>query len=501
MSVFPHSSAQRNLRILLIEDNQDDRDLILLHLEHSSLEFEWICVTTAEELSTALSRYPWDVVISDHRLPGFSSGEALAMVGRVDPPPPFILVSGHIGEAAAVEALLQGASDFVKKDSLARLGAAVERALESSGLRRKASEAERALRVSEERFRKLTELSPVGIYLTNARQECVYVNEHWSIITGISAEMAIGRDWRISLQVESDDNAQQATILFAEDPDRPLSFETQIKRADGSECWVIAQMLPQYDSEDVLTGHVGVITDITQRKQSELELIESGKRLRELSSHMVQIEERQRASIAREIHDEIGSSLTGVKIDLAWLKEELRGDFAQRPALQAKLLDVEKLIDATATVSRRLIKALRPSILDHGIVPSIQWQLFEFERRFDIRCHFEPPVNEPLLSEEQSVAVFRILQEALNNVAKHAGATQVEVTLFQRKKELNIEIRDNGKGLIGGKAERPGSFGVIGMRERISSLGGWLEIGGAPGKGVSVMIGIPHGDAKQLRCA
>jgi two-component system sensor histidine kinase UhpB len=216
---------------------------------------------------------------------------------------------------------------------------------------------------------------------------------------------------------------------------------------------------------------------------------------------MVQIEEGQRAAIAREIHDEIGSSLTGIKIDLAWLKAELRGELGTRSDVDSKILDIEKLVDVTAAVSRRLIKALRPSILDHGVVPAIQWQLLEFERRFGIRCYFEPPLEEPTLTEEQSVAVFRVLQEALNNVAKHSAATLVEVALFMRKRELTIEIRDNGKGLPGGKAERPGSFGVIGMRERIASLGGWLEIAGAPGKGVSLMIGIPYGDQKRLRRA
>jgi PAS domain S-box-containing protein len=501
MQAPAHSILNRSLRVLLIEDDEDDRDLILLHLQNSGIQFEWVCVKDAAGVQEALLRHRWDVVISDHRLPGFSSEEALAMVARADPAPPFILVSGHIGETAAVNALLQGAADFVKKDSLSRLGAAVERALEATKLRRAARETERALRDSEERFRKLTELSPVGIYLTNAAQECVYANEHWYVITGMLPGTALGRDWRLSLQIDSDDAAQQATALFAEDPDRPLSFETRIKKSDGSEVWVIGQMLPQYDAEEQLTGHVGVITDITERKRSELELIESGQRLRELSSHMVQIEERQRAAIAREIHDEIGSSLTGIKIDLAFLKTELAAQLEARPDVLSKLQDVEKLVDVTAAVSRRLIKALRPSILDHGVVPAIQWQLLEFERRFNIRCHFDPPANEPTLTEEQSVAVFRVLQEALNNVAKHSGATQVEVTLFKRKRELTIEIRDNGRGLPGGRAERAGSFGVIGMRERIASLGGWLEIAGAPGKGVSLMIGIPYGDVKHLRRA
>lgn len=501
MTAEPGSSTVQKIQILLIEDNQEDRDLLALQLSHSSLSFELTSVATRSTLAEALARKRWDIVISDHRLPGFSSREALGMVRELDPEPPFILVSGHIGEAAAVEALLDGAVDFVKKDNLARLAGVIQRVLLATELRNNVRATEFALRASEKRFRTLTELSPAGIYLTNAQQECVYVNEQWCAITAISATVALGRDWRSCLQINSDDAAHQSTSIFAEDPENPLSFETRITRAERGEVWVMGRMLPQFDSHQNLVGHVGVITDITERKHSELQLIESEKRLRELSSHMVQIEENQRAMIAREIHDEIGSSLTAIKIDLAWLKDALGEQLAQRPELQIKLQDLEKLTDTTAAVSRRLIKALRPSILDHGIVPAIQWQLLEFERRFRVRCHFEPPKDEPRLTEEQSVAVFRILQEALNNVAKHSGATQVEVTLFKRIRELTIEIRDNGRGLAAGKAERPGSFGVIGMRERITSLGGWLEIGGAQGEGVSVMIGIPHVAPKQLKRA
>jgi len=501
MTATPGSSPPHAIQILLIEDNQEDRDLLALHLRESALPFELSCVANQSTLAHALAQKRWDIVISDHRLPGFSSREALAMVRGLDPAPPFILVSGHIGEAAAVEALVEGAVDFVKKDSLSRLASVIRRVLLATELRDSVRATELALRASEKRFRTLTELSPAGIYLTNARQECVYVNEQWCAITALSAKAALGRDWRGCLQIDSDDAAHQSTSIFAEDPERPLSFESRITRAEHGEVWVIGQMLPQFDSDQNLIGHVGVITDITERKHSELQLVESEKRLRELSSHMVQIEENQRAMIAREIHDEIGSSLTAIKIDLAWLKDELGQQFDARPELQTKLQDLEKLTDTTAAVSRRLIKALRPSILDHGIVPAIQWQLLEFERRFRVRCHFEPPKDEPQLTEEQSVAVFRILQEALNNVAKHSGATQVEVTLFKRIRELTLEIRDNGRGLKGGKAERRGSFGVIGMRERIASLGGWLEIGGAEGQGVSIMIGIPHGATKQLRRA
>ena len=350
-------------------------------------------------------------------------------------------------------------------------------------------EALTALRDSEERFRTLTEIAPVGIFLTDPDQRCLYVNERWAEITGVSQDQARGLDWRACVQTQG--ATLEATALFAADPTLPLSFENPIDRPGRSTTWVIGQMRPYRDSHGAIIGHLGVITDITDRKSAELALQESEQRLRDLSAHMTSAEERQRALIAREIHDDIGSSLTGLKIDLLRVKQ-LTPDL---PEVQEKLAAFTRLLDSTAAVSTRIAKALRPSILDDGIVPAIEWQLREFSKRMDIDTEFTEPEREPVLTPDQSIALFRVLQEALNNVAKHAGAKHVDVVLFARGGELTLEIRDDGRGLPGDKSnasiERENGFGITGMRERILSLNGWMDITGPPGMGTTVMVGIP----------
>ena len=350
-------------------------------------------------------------------------------------------------------------------------------------------EALAALRDSEERFRTLTEIAPVGIFLTDPDQRCLYVNERWAEITGVSQDEARGLDWRACVQTQG--ATLEATALFAADPTLPLSFENPIDRAGRRTTWVIGQMRPYRDSQGAIIGHLGVITDITDRKSAELALQESEQRLRDLSAHMTSAEERQRALIAREIHDDIGSSLTGLKIDLLRVKQ-LTPDL---PEVQEKLAAFTRLLDSTAAVSTRIAKALRPSILDDGIVPAIDWQLREFAKRMDIDTEFTEPEREPVLTPDQSIALFRVLQEALNNVAKHAGAKHVDVVLFARGGELTLEIRDDGRGLPRDKSnasiERENGFGITGMRERILSLNGWMDITGPPGKGTTVMVGIP----------
>ena len=477
-------------------------------------------VASAPALQAAVLNDRWDAVVSKQELARLSTSAVLAMIGVIDPPPPVILHAGlpatGARRGATATDLLTAALRIARVEH--RAEHRVEAAAHAGTSVRNAHwfadseiEATRALRESEERFRTLTEIAPVGIYLTDSRQHCVYVNERWCEITGLSAAEAIGRDWRACLRME--DDALQSTAIFASEPATPLPFECRIARADKSVAWVIGQILPHRDPQGEIIGHCGVITDITDRKYAELASLESEQRLHALSAHLVGAEERQRASIAREIHDDIGSSLTGMKIDVMWLKGMTRAS----DEAQQKLAGFERLIDSAAAASVRIAKALRPSILDDGIAPAIEWQLREFSKRYGIWTDFTGPKQEPVLSAEQSIALFRILQEALNNVAKHAEARNVDVVLFCRTGEITLEIHDDGRGLPASEgqsgpasgaasgatsgATRDGSFGIIGMRERVFSLGGWLTVDGPAGKGVTVMAGIPLDDKTHRRGA
>ncbi len=496
------------LRILIVDDRRADPAAWTTEAARLDSRIVVRCVDTAAKLQKAVLEGDW-VAVLGHQAPAtLSISAVLAMVQVLEPPPAVLLYPELRSEedrrvwlAAAVRAstALESRSDARSRgpamadvrdsDSLtvpSMFGA-------TANFSNSDVEALRALRDSEERFRTLTEIAPVGIFLTDAAQECVYVNERWSQITGVAATSARGLDWRVCLQTDS--ATLQATALFAADPLMPLAFESRIEKPSGPATWVIGQMRPYRDAQGEIIGHLGVITDITDRKSAELAIRESEKRLRDLSAHMVSAEERQRALIAREIHDDIGSSLTGMKIDVMRLKELTAGS----AEAQEKLAAFNRLLDSVAASSVRIAKALRPSILDDGIVPAIEWQLREFGKRMGIDTEFNEPELEPKLTPGQSIALFRVVQEALNNVAKHAEAKHVDIVLFSRADELTLEIRDDGKGLSrdsgtrGDTVGRSGAFGIIGMRERILSLGGWMDVTGAPGKGTTVMVGIPMG--------
>ncbi|MBW2057104.1 MAG: HAMP domain-containing protein [Deltaproteobacteria bacterium] len=224
-----------------------------------------------------------------------------------------------------------------------------------------------------------------------------------------------------------------------------------------------------------------------RRVQEQLE--KSREQLRELSNHLQAATEEERTRISREIHDDLGQVLTALKMDVSWLKKRVPRN--QRPVLE-KLESMSSLIDKTTKRVQRLSAELRPGILDDfGLPAAIEWQAGEFQERTGIRCKVNVDGEKTNLNREQSTAVFRVFQESLTNVFRHARATEVEVTLRQEDNRLILDVKDNGKGITEEEVTAPGSFGFIGMRERVHPWGGKVKITGARGEGTRVTVTMP----------
>jgi len=234
---------------------------------------------------------------------------------------------------------------------------------------------------------------------------------------------------------------------------------------------------------------VEVLRDVTQRKLADEELISSREELRSLSAHLQAAREEERTEIAREIHDELGQALTALKMDMFWLSTRLP---VEQEALLEKTKSMSGLIDVTSRTVRRLASELRPGLLDDlGLVAAIEWQVGEFQSRTTIKCGltFEP--EDLVLDRDRSTTVFRILQEALTNVGRHAEATRVKVSLKQKDTMLVLRVKDNGKGVAPEQVSHHSSFGLIGIRERARACGGDVRISGAPDKGTTLVAKIP----------
>jgi signal transduction histidine kinase len=202
------------------------------------------------------------------------------------------------------------------------------------------------------------------------------------------------------------------------------------------------------------------------------------------------IREEERATIAREIHDDLGQSLTALKMDISWVKNNPEMDVKAKTAKFDMMLD---LTNSTIQTVKRIATELRPGILDDlGLVPAIEWQAAEFQNRFKIQCNVSINKSDVIIKDEISIAVFRIFQETLTNVARHSGATKVDVILnFYDDDNLIMEITDSGVGIDEEQINSLKSLGLFGMRERVNILKGKMEITGKPGKGTKVRVSIP----------
>ena len=351
-------SRHAPLRILCLEDDPFDRQLLLETLTADGLQCEFVHAETREEFDAALGSGRFDVVLSDYTLPSYSAMAALALTRELQPDTPFVVVSGTIGEERAVECLKSGATDYVLKGNLDRLAPVVRR----------------ALREAEERTRRK--------------------------------------------------NVEQA--------------------------------------------------------------------LRALTGRLQATREEERMEMAREIHDELGEALTGLKLGLTWIRRRLhwRAKTA-RNQVSAKIDELGALADATADRVRKICAELRPNILDDlGLVPAIQWQAREFQSRSHIRCSVRLPASLDV-REDQAIAIFRIFQEILTNVARHARATGVFISLKKTAKDVQLRVADNGRGIESAAVASNQSLGLLGMRERAALLGGTLDIRGLPGRGTTVRVSFP----------
>lgn len=242
---------------------------------------------------------------------------------------------------------------------------------------------------------------------------------------------------------------------------------------------------------DLYNKNAALTREIADRKRAEENLKKSEENLRALAAHLQSVREEEWTRIAREIHDELGQTLTGLKMDLTWVVNRLPSD---RKALTARAKSMFDLIDSTIQSVRKIASRLRPEVLDElGLAAAIGWQAKDFRKRTGIRCKLSLPPDRLGLDRERATAAFRIFQELLTNVARHANATRIDVTMRAESGVLLLAVEDNGKGIAASAIDSPKSLGLLGMRERLLPFGGKMQIAGSQDKGTKVLVSIPLG--------
>ena len=237
---------------------------------------------------------------------------------------------------------------------------------------------------------------------------------------------------------------------------------------------------------------LGSVANTSGLPQIEDEFSYSPEILRKLSRHIQLVREMESKRVAREIHDELGQALTALKMDISWISHKIAADEGNKTRLLEKTGAMSELVDKTIRVVQKICAELRPGLLDDlGLVPAIEWQAQEFETRSGIKCTTRMEAAGLEISPDCSTAIFRIVQEALTNIFRHAQATRVSIVLREGEGRLNLVIKDNGVGISREDVYSPESLGLIGMRERLVPFSGVMEIKGVPGRGTMLEILIP----------
>lgn len=488
----------KRLNLLIVESSAVDAAQIQHVLQEGGLHFDCLLAATINALNEALENKTWDVILADYNFPEFNAREMLSVMGTHGMNVPFIVLSRHVGEEAAAALMEMGAHDYVMKTNMARLVPAIQRSLREVKNFQRFNQAQAALQKSEARFRALTSNLPSVVFqcllIHTGEISFPYVSESAVTLLGLEPSILMANPSLFpELILLEDKKAFDQLMATSVKHLTVWNWEGRIQaKGDADIKWISLRATPRRTASGA-TLWDGIMINISRNKLAESEIARSREQLAELSSYLQKAKEHERAHIAREIHDDIGGTLTAIKCEL---QPCLDGTVRLPVFYQKKAKSIEGLVDQVIDSTRRISLDLRPGILDCGIVAAIRWQAREFSGRTRIPCQVSCDSEDILLDSDLSVAVFRIFQETLTNVSKHANAALVRVKLAEMDGLMSLEVTDNGRGVKQSDIKKRDSFGIRGMRERCQQLKGNFDISGLPGKGTKVTLCIPVGEIK-----
>jgi PAS domain S-box-containing protein len=487
------SAGKPTISLLFIEDSDSDVRLLLQRFRAAGYAPRHRCTTSTAEFRGALGQGPWDVILCNHNLPGCDMQAALGVVRELALDLPFIIVSNVMQEDEAIAAMRAGAHDYLSKRKLDRLIPAVERELREVANRREKRLAEQTLRQSEARLRALTDNIPGVVfqmgYTPDGMLGFQYLSEAATMLFGTASDELVGgsASWMTWLL---DDDLPGFVAAAASSADQlcTLNWEGRIQLPSGEQKWINLRSSPRRSGNGNVVWE-GVMWNITHSKRVEADLRESRSQLAALSNHLQRIKEDERERIARDVHDVLGGTLVAMKFEIARLEARLHDNPGQA---MTGVHNVGRMIDDAIATAGRVTRELRPGILkDFGLAAAIESQGEDFAQRTGIACNILCTDHDLAPAYDTALAFFRIFQEALTNVSKHARARQVSVRLMQDGEEALLEITDDGCGIAAADLLKPRSFGLRGIRERLASLGGQLEIGPARPYGTRLALRAP----------
>lgn len=482
---------RKELRVLLVECSDWDAENVLTKLTDAGYMLKHTRVSDEEGMQRALTRNTFDVILCSDQENCFGGLPALSLLRRFGLDVPFLLLAHDLKEETILRNLHAGVDDYILKGSLNRLAPSIEHNLRQARIRKEYRDAQSALQESQARMHAFIADLPGMAYQIRLNAAGIvtfpYVSEGCHPLLGIEAQELTAAPGLLEDMLHPEDAAgYRSSMLHSAGNLTFWNWEGRLHtHPDGEIKWVNLRCSPRHIDEDVLWE--GIMLNITQSKLDAAELLRSQQLLHDLSAHIEDVREQERIAIAREVHDELGSLLTATKLDVAWLCNHLK----DAPELTSKAKDIESLIDKCTRAASNISRSLRPSALDtFGIVAAIDNEVQEFAQRSGITCDFEHS-DEMELAPRIAISLFRILQEALANITKHAQATQVDISLVHNELVVELTISDNGRGIRDADRAKPRSFGLRGIFERVAHFDGEAKLHSAPDQGTTLSVRLP----------
>lgn len=510
-SPAPALRSEPLLSLLFVAPSDDAVVSLVDMLRELGLLPYWERLANVVDLRNALARQSWDAVLCVPGINGLAPSTAQRNIRELGLDLPFIVITPGLDEKQALRAMKNGAHDVIELNHLELLLPAIEREVREARQRNEHRVALEMLRESESRFRALASNLPGMVFQLRLESDgnfrFLYVSEGCHKILGLKQHELLASAQRF---VDAVDAADRKSLLaaLAESAEHVtmLNWEGRI-RSRGKAKWVNLRSTPQ-KREDHVVEWQGIVTNISHSKDIEAELRNSREQLAELSFHLEAAKEAERERIARDIHDELGSILVRLKIEASLLAGKLQAKppaqggaapsgaavhGAEAEALKARVQSIEALLDQAMGTAGRVARQLRPGILkEFGLSAAIESQAEDFAGSTGITCrtHCEN-FEDGEIDADTSLAIFRIVQEALTNVAKHAHASLVVVRMQRENGSIALEIRDNGRGISDTDMAKRKSFGLRGIRERVHALAGSFDIRAGEHGGTCLQLQIP----------
>lgn len=462
------------MKIVIIEDDDAHLELMEWTIKRVFSNAQIHGFEDIERCLGSLDEIDPDIIISDYLLPGMDGLDFLEELQRRRKDIPVVMVTGQGDEDIAVKAMKLGAYDYIVKsrDFFSLVPSIIQKVIGQKELERALQESQVLYKRERNKLNSVLASMVNPLAVINGDMTIGFANPVFERIFG---KETMGKPGQ-AIFGKSCDAGVRCLKAIQDQQIQDLEFED----VDGRFWQVTVSPGIEYGA-DTITA-VLVFQDITERKSYE-------KRLQHLSERMIHLQEEERSRISREMHDELGQVLTALKFDAAWLKDHLPdGEMTVKKRFQ----EMCSLIDSSLNAVRRISTDLRPGILDDmGLGPAVEWYATEFERRSGIECLTLIDLPKKRLAGHLETGIYRIVQEALTNIARHAKASLLTISMKQYGETFFVQITDNGLGIEPAKIGSPLSTGISGMRERAEILSGTMEVKSNPGKGTLVNVQVP----------